>query len=384
MIGSPHNEGMPPIHKVNTMRLFQNSAVYPAYRRRLSELTQYSHTFQERKDTFLADRFGACHFLKPVLEGDVSAFFTNGDDIDLQKAWAKEAGMPKNTPLSRILLAQIESHSTEIFYNLDPINYDSNFIKRLPGCVKHSIAWRAAPSSDKDFGAYDRVVCNFPSILRSYEAKGWKSAYMFPAVDPVMDRYAANTVRPIDIVFVGGYTRHHRQRAKLLDAVAAMGKTKRVEFYLDRSRMTRWAESGIGRILPIRDHRRPDAIREISREPIFGLSLYEAFSRAKIVLNGAVDMAGEDRGNMRCFEAMGCGALMVSDDGNYPPGMESGRTMLTYSRTNQAESVTTVLEQALLEGEHSYNVSRAAGDMVRRLYSKAAQWTQFQKLVETL
>ncbi len=30
-------------------------------------------------------------------------------------------------------------------------------------------------------------------------------------------------------------------------------------------------------------------------------------SNAKIVLNGAIDISGEDRGNMRCFEALGSG-----------------------------------------------------------------------------
>ena len=52
------------------------------------------------------------------------------------------------------------------------------------------------------------------------------------------------------------------------------------------------------------------------------------------MLNGAIDMAGPDRGNMRCFEAMGCGALLVSDVGNYPVGMEAGVTMETYASSD--------------------------------------------------
>src|SRR5258708_36033204 len=43
------------------------------------------------------------------------------------------------------------------------------------------------------------------------------------------------------------------------------------------------------------------------------------------IFNGAIDMAEEDRGNLRCFEAMGCGALMISDRGRYPKGMEEDR-----------------------------------------------------------
>ena len=37
---------------------------------------------------------------------------------------------------------------------------------------------------------------------------------------------------------------------------------------------------------------------------MFGRALYELIGSSKIVLNGAIDMAGTDRGNMRCFETM--------------------------------------------------------------------------------
>jgi hypothetical protein len=54
------------------MRLLQNSGIYPAYIPRLRELTRNSATFQTQVNAFLDDRFGACHFLKPVLDRDGS------------------------------------------------------------------------------------------------------------------------------------------------------------------------------------------------------------------------------------------------------------------------------------------------------------------------
>jgi hypothetical protein len=33
---------------------------------------------------------------------------------------------------------------------------------------------------------------------------------------------------------------------------------------------------------------------------------------------------------MRCFEATGCGALLLSDEGNYPEGMGGRQTISTY------------------------------------------------------
>lgn len=159
------------------MRLFQNSAVYAAYLPRLNKLAAGKQTFRQRLDVFLYDRFGASHFLEPVLSADQSAFFTNADDMVLQNMWAAEHGMPADSSPEVILLAQIEDHRAEVFYNLDPMRFPSAFVRRLPGCVKRSVAWRAAPSPGADFGAYDLIVCNFPTILKSYTDRGWAAAF---------------------------------------------------------------------------------------------------------------------------------------------------------------------------------------------------------------
>ncbi len=289
--------------------------------------------------------------------------------------------MPANNTMSTILLAQIEHHRTEVFYNLDPMRFGSDFVRKLPGCVKKSIAWRAAPSPGADFGSYDAVVCNFPSILDSYRARGWRAEYFSPAHDPEMDAYAANTMRPIDVLFVGGYSRHHRQRAAILEAVAVLRNKLKVVYCLDCSRLTRLAESSVGYVLPLGSHRRPSDIRAVSHAPVYGRDVYEMISKAKIVLNGAVDMAGSDRGNMRCFEALGCGAMMVSDQGNYPDGMENGATMLLYA--NAQEAVQKI--QTSLKNPESLRVTALRGQQaVREMYSKSRQWADFTDIVERL
>jgi hypothetical protein len=309
------------------------------------------------------------------------SFFTNGDDETLQRFWATEHGLPSSVPLVTILLAQIEQHRTEVFYNLDPMRYGSDFIRKLPGCVKKSIAWRAAPSPGADFGAYDAVVCNFPSILESYRSRGWRAEYFLPAHDPEMDSYAANMDRPIDVLFVGGYSRHHQQRAAILEKVATLRDRYNIVFCLDRSRLTRLAETPIGRCVPLGKHRRPDGIRAVSLEPVFGRALYAMISRAKIVLNGAVDMAGSDRGNMRCFEAMGCGALMFSDAGNYPEGMLNGETMMLYEDLN---SVAKILEQLFVDSDLMTTVATKGHELVSRAFNKEKQYAQFESIVSLL
>jgi hypothetical protein len=360
------------------MRLFQNSAIYPAYFPRLRQLDARCATFAEALRVFLDDRFGACHFLQPVLAGDPEAFFTNGHDRKLQHLWAKEQGLPRKASLREILYAQIEHHQTEVFYNLDPMRYQSDFVRGLPGCVKRAIAWRAAPSPGADFSAYDCVVSNFPEILKGYVAKGWKVGHLSPAVDPVMGEYAGASERTTDIVFAGGYSRHHAQRAEILESVAHDCGDYRLVYHLDCSRLTRLAESPLGALPPLRRYRRPASIRRFVSRPVFGRELYAAFAGAKIVLNGAIDMAGRERGNMRCFEAIGCGALLVTDEGRYPEGFVDQQTMCTYSSPRNAAAV---MREILRYPVRARSIASRGTEVVRSLYSKEAQWRSFESLV---
>lgn len=359
------------------MRLFQNSALYRGYLPRLRRLTRGLSSFEELRDAFLGDRFGAPHFLSPVLEGKAEAFFTNGDDPDLQGAWAAAKGLPRTTALEDILLAQIEDHRTEVFYNLDPVRYPTAFLQRLPSCVRRKVAWRAAPLAGADLAGYDLVVSNFPEILGRWRDLGLRTGELFPAHDPVLDDYATQTDRPIDVLFVGGYTRHHRRRAEVLESVAALQGAHSVVYCLDRSRLTRIAETPVGLLPPLNSHRRPAGIRRISREPVYGRDLYATLASARVVINCAIDMAGGGRGNMRCFETMGAGALLVSDAGDYPPGMTPDETLLTYESPEQAREQ---VEVALSNPTTASTLARRGYELVAGRYSKKNQYDRFVAL----
>ena len=96
------------------------------------------------------------------------------------------------------------------------------------------------------------------------------------------------------------------------------------------------------------------------------------------MLNGAIDMAGTDRGNMRCFEAMGCGALLVSDAGGYPEGMQAGVTIETYDSPEQA---TEIISNCLQRWPESAEKARRGRNLAAQAHSKASQWKHFADLV---
>ena len=352
------------------MRLFENSAVYNSYRPRLGRLTQGAPTFDAAIDIFFNDRFGASHFLDPVLKRRPETFFANGDDETSQRLWAKETGLADDVALEQILLAQVEEHKTEVFYNHDPMRYGDIFLKRLPGSVKRTVAWRAAPSAGGQFLTHDVIVNNFPFLLEGYRAQGVRAEILFPAHDPELDAYAERQDRPVDILFVGTYSRHHRTRVTMLETIARLRSRMNVVMHLDISRFTRLAESPLGWVGPLRKDRRSRDIRAISRPPLFGRDLLNAIGEAKIVVNGAIDMAGPDRGNMRIWEALGSGAALVSDKGNYPPGMEEGQHFHSYG---DADELAATLKMLMADPATRLSTAAQGRDLIRTRYSKDAQ-----------
>ena len=84
---------------------------------------------------------------------------------------------------------------------------------------------------------------------------------------------------------------------------------------------------------------------------------------------------------MRCFEALGGGALLLSDEGNYPEGMKDGETIATYT---SAEHAVSQVKAFLGDEGRRRDVARAGHDMVSIRYSKEVQWQRFEALVAAL
>jgi hypothetical protein len=160
--------------------------------------------------------------------------------------------------------------------------------------------------------------------------------------------------------------------------LANLRSEMKVVMHLDRSRTIKLAETPLGWIGPLARHRRSTDIRAVARGPVFGRDLLDAIGNAKIVVNGAVDMAGPDRGNMRCWEAMGSGAALLSDAGRYPEGMIASEHFEEYGSAEEAVGHI----RALLADDRRRRTLAAAGHaMIADRYSKERQWKRFHDIV---
>ena len=112
-------------------------------------------------------------------------------------------------------------------------------------------------------------------------------------------------------------------------------------------------------------------------DPVFGLDVYSAIGNSHITLNKAIDMAGNDRGNMRCFEAMSTGTMLLSDSGNYPRGFEPGLNFETFGSAEEAIKKVKYYGANVAERE---KIAESGQKMISALYNKERQWQAFQTL----
>ncbi|MES2353050.1 MAG: glycosyltransferase [Pseudomonadota bacterium] len=364
------------------MRLFQFIGIYQQYLETVFPQrypTAHEVSYRHRLDCLLDDHFGGPHILQPVYDRDSNVGFTVADDLVLQRQWAREHGMATDN-LEDILLAQIEERRAEIVYSMHPVKFNNSFLKRLPGSVKKTLCWHAAPDAGADLSGYDLRVCNFPGIIKSWEAQGLRGGWFSPSYDPVMADYVRAQERPIDVAFVGGYTRSHTRRNGILKAVARLADRFNIVFCLSPGRLIPLSSLPVLKNILVPSYL-PRVLKRVDRGPVYGRQLYDIFGSSKIVLNCAIDMAGQYRGNIRCFESMGCGSLMVSDEGIYPSELRPGEHFLTYTDANDAaEKICDALKNVSMQR----SVANAGKKSIEQNFSKEGQWLIFQKLVEAL
>jgi hypothetical protein len=365
------------------MRLFQSAGFGQHYLMgfNLRNLVSGYASFDKRKDALLQDRYEATHILKPIYDGSDNCFFTVADDPILQTLWARQHGLVASN-LEDILLAQIEEFRPDVLYQLDPILLPSSFVRRLPGCVKKVVAWRAAPIGGADLSEYDVVLSNFETLNARWREKGLQTAWFSPSWDPEMAAYAENVDRPVDVFFTGSYARTtgHNDRLAMLGAVTQLTDSYRIDLRLMYRKWGRLADKPFIRWIPV-PIRLPQALRGITGEPVYGREMYAMLSRTKILLNPATSIAGDIRGNIRCWEALGCGACMLGSAGHYPEGFEAGVNFESFSSDTD---LVKKIKALLADDTRRKSMSEAGADMMKRVWSKERQWQDFQALVEKL
>ena len=371
------------------MKLFQCIHKYPphipAFEKRY-QVREKGYTFKQIVQLLLNDGYASTYILNPehIPESNHELFFTIWDYEYLQHLWASENGL-KTKYLSQIKLAQIEAFQPDVFYNHSP-RFDDNFIDKLPkdsGFKK--ICWDAIITRFPPFHEqYDARLTLFRPFVDYWNSKGLFSAILRPSFINYWDK-RDREARTTDILFYGQYWDafyiHRNERVNdLLQWLEHQPYNAKVHLQITKGRQH----------LPdeplVRDRTRfekdpPELVRQRASRGIYGDDLYNAIGKAKIALNWFTDWNGLYTDNMRTFEVMSGGALLISEDGIYPKGLIPEEDFLTFQDTNEMFEK---IEFVLSLPDQGRSLAEKATQKLRTQFSKSRQWNTFLEVLGKL
>ena len=367
------------------MRIYQTIHKYaphiPLFEKRNNINDKIDVSFAELQKLILEDGYASSYILLPALEGKTDqVFFTLWDYERLQYLWAKEHGL-NSRDLSVIKHAQIDWYKPDVFYNHSAFcdNYFLNKHRIDQNILK--ICWYGVIQKEPSiFQQYDIHLTLHRPYIKKWAEAGLKSYELQPGFDRRLEKYDSND-KPIDFLFYGQYWHEFfKNRNKLLDQLLeySLNCKFNIKIHLQISDLKKPYLN-----IPFFRRFKRDTAHSIfvtthSSPPLYGQLLYEATGKTKFVINAYTDNNQNFKSNMRLFESLNCGSLLISEEGNYPDGFEPNKNFIPYKNSRDLFSnIPKFIDNYLSLKESMYPYIKE----VKSMYSKQNQWEQFKKIV---
>ena len=254
----------------------------------------------------------------------------NISQISVTAALVKQSALGRvplirNLPLERplldkILIAQIRSIAPEVVFCFD-LSYMSDAVlqtARRNGCLIVGQTNSSLPP-DRHLVKFDLLVSSFPFFIDHFDDLGISTLQLDLGFDDRVPVRGVSETRDIKVSFVGGITRVH-QRSAILQTLLTVDPNASFFGYIDD------------------DVKLPAEVQARHFGERWGNEAYAVLNSSAVTVNehGSVDphlrLGGvRTAGNMRLFEATGCGALLVTDDvPRIDDFFDVGREILTF------------------------------------------------------
>ncbi len=250
-------------------------------------------SYEEQKSAIIATMFPDSDFYSHAMR-------QNGweaDDIitnctTLQHQWAVEND-PRLMNTKQVLIAQIRKYAPDVVYSQGVWVITEELRKATD--VKMWAAQNGLPLDNYASPYIDVIFTTLPTNVEGYERAG-VDCYLLPlAFDPRALEFpleGPETIFPL--TFIGGLSGGHTKRRELLEVVS------------DHMPIDCW---GYG----FDELANKENIRY--RGEAWGKDMFKVLRQSYMTLNCHIDSIAPYVGNMRMFEATGCGALLFTDAG---------------------------------------------------------------------
>lgn len=262
------------------------------------EQTPYDAQWRVLMDTFFGTADAYSHYLGAAGH-DAVEVVANCDP--LQRAWARERGLPTDRPDWReyVVLAQVREFEPDVVY-FQNLHWGTDHLleemRRRSRLLAGQIA-SETPSAAR-LRRFDLLLSSFPHFVELFRAAGISAEFLRIGFDPRvlthLDRDMSTDPEQA-VVFVGSLNRTQHWRSNGILARAA--RRLPIDF---------WG--------PSVSHWPPwSPVRRRYRGQAWGLEMYAVLRSAAIALNRHIQVARGYANNMRLFEATGVGTLLLTD-----------------------------------------------------------------------
>ena len=215
----------------------------------------------------------------------------------LQDQWARENDYTGDDP---IWLEQIRRYEPDVVYaqGIWLVNDDTYpVIKEHCGVIAGQVG---SFVGDFKLTKYDVIFTMFPTYVELFKEAGVYARYLPHSFDPLALERIGKRKRDIAMSFVGQILDTHTHRKDVLTALNA-------NFNVQQWVGERW-----------------------------GLDMFEVMSRSYMAINCDIDTEFGSGGNMRTYEATGCGALLLTNDGPGVGALFEDDEILKYNSPKEA------------------------------------------------
>lgn len=294
--------------KILILDTYYGEFVRRAYQNQPALATQ---PYQLQLDTLLDQHFGTgdsySHYLNKL---GYEARDVIADNATLQLQWAKEHRIhvrrwphlpllgqyTDRLPLYKILEFQIAEFQPDILYCQNLTFCDPLFLKKLKRQVKLVVGQIACPLPPTPFlKPFDLILTSFPHFVPRLQALGIKSEYFKIGFENRLVPLLADvTEKKYDVVFIGGFSKVHRDSAQALEQLASVVPVDVWGYGIET--------------LPT-----AAKLRERYHGEAWAMDMYRVIKQAKICINRHSSAAANYANNMRLFETTGLGTFLLTD-----------------------------------------------------------------------
>lgn len=211
--------------------------------------------------------------------------------------------MTEHENIYAMVKAQIEYLKPDVVYFSHPVDFDHQFFKQLSYRPALIAGWRAANiPSGINWQDFDLMLSHLSACRNVFPKYGIKkSAHFFPGFPLFVAKRLRTEEKTTDVVLTGHWSDEHAKRNQYIIDLCRYALEHQNEITVDLF-------LAHGSSSPL-----PKEVAHFNRGPVWGIDMYRALARGRIVINAEINLAEQEAGNMRLFETTGVGSFLLTE-----------------------------------------------------------------------